>query len=357
MKKLNKKWIIIIVVALLAVIGLIGGGSDETPESTTNPTSESSISTEALGEASTEAVVPETESTTVTGDSTSTTNGKTENGGGVMLSPGDIDVFDVPAFSGSPYVAINNNVPGFSDSEITDKSFETYGALDSLGRCTVAYACLGKDIMPTGDRGNIGQVKPSGWHTVKYDCVDGKYLYNRCHLIGFQLSGENANTKNLITGTRYMNVDGMLPFENMVADYIKETNNHVMYRVTPVFDGDNLVASGVQIEAYSVEDDGDGICFNVYCYNNQPGVEIDYSDGSSKLSSTGTTAHEATKKPAQTEQVQTQEDYILNTNTKKFHNPGCRWVKQMKDSNKEAFSGSRDDVINKGYSACGTCNP
>ncbi len=357
MKKLNKKWIIIIVVALFAVIGLIGGGSDKNPESTTNPTSESSISTEASGEASTEAVVPETESATVAGDSTSTTNGKTENGGGVMLSPGDIDVFDVPAFSGKPYVAINNNVPGFSDSEITDESFETYGALDSLGRCTVAYACLGKDIMPTEDRGAIGQVKPSGWHTVKYDCVDGKYLYNRCHLIGFQLSGENANTKNLITGTRYMNVDGMLPFENMVADYIKETNNHVMYRVTPVFDGNNLVASGVQIEAFSVEDEGDGICFNVYCYNNQPGVEIDYSDGSSKLSSTTATVPETTKKPAQTESVQTQEDYILNTNTKKFHNPGCRWVKQMKDSNKEEFSGSRADVINKGYSACGTCNP
>ena len=353
MKKLNKKWIIIIVVALLAVIGLVSGGSDEAPESTTSSTSESSISTEA----STEAVAPDTESTTVAGDSPSTTNGKTENGGGVMLSPGDIDVFDVPAFSGSPYVAINNNVPGFSDSEITDKSYETYGALDSLGRCTVAYACLGKDIMPTEERGSIGQVKPSGWHTVKYDCVDGKYLYNRCHLIGFQLSGENANTKNLITGTRYMNVDGMLPFENMVADYIKETNNHVMYRVTPVFDGNNLVASGVQIEAYSVEDEGDGICFNVYCYNNQPGVEIDYSDGSSKLSSTGTTATETTKKSVQTEQVQTQEDYILNTNTKKFHNPGCRWVKQMKDSNKEEFTGSRDEVIKNGYKPCGTCKP
>ena len=280
MKKLNKKWIIIIVVALLAVIGLVSGGSDEAPESTTSSTSESSVSTEASGEA----VIPGTESTTVAGDSPVTTNGKTENGGGVMLSPGDIDVFDVPAFSGSPYVAINNNAPGFSDSEITDKSFETYGALDSLGRCTVAYACLGKDIMPTEDRGAIGQVKPSGWHTVKYDCVDGKYLYNRCHLIGFQLSGENANTKNLITGTRYMNVDGMLPFENMVADHIREKGCHVAYKVTPDFKGENLVCHGVTMEAYCIECQGN-LQFNVYCFNIQPGIEINYATGESRLAS------------------------------------------------------------------------
>ena len=166
---------------------------------------------------------------------------------------------------------------------LTTTSFESYSELDSLGRCGVAYACASTDTMPTEERGTIGQIKPTGWHTVKYDCVDGKYLYNRCHLIGYQLTGENANTKNLITGTRYLNVEGMLPFENMVAEYVEETGNHVMYRVTPHFEGTNLLASGVQMEAYSVEDDGEGVCFNVYVYNAQPGITIDYKNGDSRL--------------------------------------------------------------------------
>ncbi|MBE6755465.1 MAG: DNA/RNA non-specific endonuclease [Clostridia bacterium] len=195
-----------------------------------------------------------------------------------------IDISSLPAYSSSPYVTVNDNVPQFTTSQMkTTESFETYTELDSLGRCGTAFACIGKDIMPTGERGEIGQVKPSGWKTVKYDIVDGKYLYNRCHLIGWQLTGENANNKNLITGTRYMNVDGMLPFENMVDDYIEETGNHVLYRVTPIFKDNELVARGVQIEAYSVEDDGDGVCFNVYCYNVQPGVKIDYETGESIL--------------------------------------------------------------------------
>jgi len=195
-----------------------------------------------------------------------------------------IDISSLPAYSSSPYVTVNDNVPQFTTSQMkTTESFETYTELDSLGRCGTAFACIGKDIMPTGERGEIGQVKPSGWKTVKYDIVDGKYLYNRCHLIGWQLTGENENNKNLITGTRYMNVDGMLPFENMVDDYIEETGNHVLYRVTPIFKDNELVARGVQIEAYSVEDDGDGICFNVYCYNVQPGVKIDYETGESIL--------------------------------------------------------------------------
>ena len=190
---------------------------------------------------------------------------------------------DIPAYSGSPYVAVNHNVPEFLETDLATTSYEFYSDLDRLGRCGVAYACIGTDLMPTTERGSIGSVKPTGWHTVKYDVVDGKYLYNRCHLIGYQLSGENANTKNLITGTRYLNVDGMLPFENMVADYVKETKNHVMYRVTPVFEGDNLIANGVQIEAESVEDAGEGILFNVYCYNVQPDVEINYATGDSSL--------------------------------------------------------------------------
>ena len=192
-------------------------------------------------------------------------------------------VQNVPVFTDAAYVVVNNNQPEFTEADYTTESYEEYAPLDALNRCGVAMACIGKDIMPTEERGSIGQVKPSGWHTVKYDSVDGKYLYNRCHLIGYQLTGENANEENLITGTRYLNVEGMLPFENMVADYVKETGNHVLYRVTPIFDGDNLVARGVQMEAWSVEDNGEGICFNVYCYNNQPGIEIDYATGESKL--------------------------------------------------------------------------
>ena len=190
---------------------------------------------------------------------------------------------EIPAFAGEPYVVLNDNEPDFTEEDMVAQSYEYYSDLDEYGKCGVVEASVGQDIMPTEERGSIGQVKPTGWQTVKYDNVDGKYLYNRCHLIGFQLTGENANEKNLITGTRYMNVEGMLPFENMVADYVKETGNHVVYRVTPIYEGDNLVASGVQMEAKSVEDDGEGICFNVYVYNVQPGIDIDYATGSSQL--------------------------------------------------------------------------
>lgn len=195
-----------------------------------------------------------------------------------------ITLSNLPAYSGEAYVELNNNLPSFKTSDLTKKAFEKYSDLDEPGRCGAAYANVCKETMPTEERGAIGMIKPSGWQTVKYDNVDGKYLYNRCHLIGFQLTGENANEQNLITGTRYLNVEGMLPFENMVADYVESTDNHVLYRVTPIFKGDNLLASGVQMEAYSVEDKGKGVCFNVYCYNVQPGITIDYSDGSSKLS-------------------------------------------------------------------------
>lgn len=191
----------------------------------------------------------------------------------------EFDFSALPPYSGEPYISVCGGDPDFSEDEITSVSFEYYSELDALGRCGVCIASVGQDIMPTEKRGSIGQVKPTGWHTVKYDFVDGKYLYNRCHLIGFQLTGENANKRNLITGTRYLNVEGMLPFENMVADYVKETENHVMYRVTPIFVGDELLARGVHIEAESVEDGGDGIMFNVFCYNVQPGVVLDYATG------------------------------------------------------------------------------
>ena len=198
------------------------------------------------------------------------------------VGEGADSVEEIPEFTDVAYVAVNDNVPFFMPEEITDESYEYYSDLDELGRCGVTMASIGVDIMPTEERGEIGSVKPSGWQSVKYDIVEGKYLYNRCHLIGFQLAGENANKRNLITGTRYLNIEGMLPFENLVADYVKETENHVMYRVTPLFDGDNLVAHGVLMEGWSVEDEGEGVCFCVYAYNAQPGIVIDYATGNSR---------------------------------------------------------------------------
>lgn len=198
-----------------------------------------------------------------------------------LKPPAAATMADIPEYSGEPYVVLQDNWPDFDAEDMTTEPFEFYSELDGLGRCGAAYANICLEIMPTEERGDIGQVKPSGWQTVKYDCVDGKYLYNRCHLIGYQLAGENANKQNLITGTRYMNVDGMLPFENMVDDYVEDTENHVLYRVTPIFEGTNLVASGVHMEAFSVEDEGEGICFNVFVYNVQPGITIDYATGDS----------------------------------------------------------------------------
>lgn len=288
---------------------------------------------------------------------------------------------DVPAYSGEPYTAVNNNEPYFTSDDLTTEAFENYSELDALGRCGVAYANVCLETMPTEKRGSISEVKPTGWHSVKYDNVDGKSLYNRCHLIGYQLTAENANQQNLITGTRYLNVDGMLPFENMVADYVKETDNHVLYRVTPIFTGDNLVADGVLMEGYSVEDEGDGICFCVYAYNVQPGITIDYATGDSWLSSekgnsdsssggnSAVSQSAADKSGTQQAAVQTESvketsapvstgtEYILNTNTKKFHYPSCSSVKQMKASNKKEYTGSRDDLIAQGYDPCKKCNP
>ena len=234
-----------------------------------------------------------------------------------------LDLTNLPTYSGSPFVTVNNNVPSFSDKELNLVGYEKYSELDSLGRCGVALASCGKEIMPKADedRGSISSITPSGWIQAKYDGISGGYLWNRCHLIGWQLSAENANVQNLITGTRYMNVEGMLPFENMVADYIEETNNHVAYRVTPIFEGKNLVCSGVQIEAYSIEDKGEAICFNVYCFNVQPGITIDYltglSSGDGKVEST---TEEVTTSPS--EPTSTPEDSVLvwvTASGKKYH--------------------------------------
>ena len=271
----------------------------------------------------------------------------------------DIHLNEISEFDNEPYVTINHNEPSFSKNEITKESFESYSKLDALGRCGVAQACVGKDIMPTAKRGNIGMIKPTGWRTVKYEFVDGKYLYNRCHLIGYQLTGENANERNLITGTRYMNVDGMLPFEDMVADYVKENDNHVLYRVTPVYEGKNLVASGVQMEGYSVEDQGRGISFNVYCYNAQPGVEIDYRTGDSSVD--GEVVEEITKKNNVAQKGDSSSSastqYVLNMNTHKFHKPNCGSVKTMSEANKGTYTGSREDLVKQGYEPCGNCKP
>ena len=285
-------------------------------------------------------------------------SGENESTAGGSQDPVSTTLDNIPAYSGTPYVVIDDNEPDFTEDELTDQSYESYSDLDELGRCGVAASNIGTDLMPTGKRGKIGQVKPSGWQTIKFDNVDGKYLYNRCHLIGYQLTAENANEKNLITGTRYMNVDGMLPFENMVADYIKETGNHVLYRVTPIYEGDNLVVSGVQMEAKSVEDNGEGILFNVYCYNVQPGVTIDYATGESQLSNDGGSSAGSTEgnKEAQNEQ-KTESSYVLNTNTKKFHLPSCSSLNQMNESNKGEFMGTRDELIQQGYEPCKRCHP
>ena len=236
----------------------------------------------------------------------------------------DSSVNNIPEYSGEDFVALNNNVPNFDEKDKTTTSFETYSPLDSLGRCGEAYANIGRDLMPTQKRGDISSVKPSGWLNKKYDTslVDGGYIYNRCHLIGHQLAGEDANERNLITGTRYFNVDGMLPFENMIADYVKETNNHVLFRVTPVYDGDNLVAKGVQMEAYSVEDDGEGVMFNVFVYNVQPGIEIDYATGESWLS--------GEERPAQTTNNKN------NSNSNKSNNV----------DNKQSTNSSQNNSVN-----------
>ena len=247
------------------------------------------------------------------------------------------DLSDVPEYRGEPYAVIHGNVPYFTPEELTEHSFETYTPLDELGRCGVAESSVGVDIMPTEKRGSIGQVKPTGWKTAKYDFVDGKYLYNRCHLLGYQLTGENANERNLITGTRYLNVEGMLPFENLVADYVKETENHVQYRVTPVFDGDDLVAAGVLMEGFSVEDGGEDVCFCVFAYNVQPGVVIDYATGENWEADRGGLLPESGEVL-----------YVLNTSSKKFHLPDCSGAQKIKGENRADFQGSREDLLEDG---------
>ncbi len=266
-----------------------------------------------------------------------------------------ISLSEIPDYTDSPYYVVNDNMPFFSVAERSfTYSFEEYSPLDDYNRCQVVYANVGVDLMPTTDRGSISSVYPSGWkyndvsNNNKYDTsvVSGGYVYNRCHLIGWQLTGENANKMNLITGTRYLNIDGMISFENSVSDYVKETENHVYYRVTPMFDESNLVAKGVLMEAWSVEDNGEGICFNVFCYNVQPGIYINYATGENSL-----------EEDDNTQETTPTVTYILNTNSKKFHYPTCSSALNMSASNKQEFYGTREELIEQLYSPCGICKP
>lgn len=250
----------------------------------------------------------------------------------------------IPEYTDRPYVVIEDNTPDFPEEDLlSTEPFELYSELDSLDRCGPAYANICLELMPTESRGDIGRIHPSGWHSIRYDFVDGKSLYNRCHLIGFQLAGENDNERNLVTGTRYLNVQGMLPFENLVADYVKETGSHVLYRVTPIFNGDNLVCDGVRMEAWSVEDEGEGVCFDIFCYNVQPGVEIDYATGDSR--------------EAPSEDSGIEEDFILNTSSKKFHRPDCSGAASMDPANRQEVTCTRESLIRQGYEPCGNCKP
>ncbi len=283
------------------------------------------------------------------------------------------DGFVIPVYNGEEVVSINNNVPGFSEEEISTSEYYEFSELDELGRPGRAAGCIGPSMLATEERGPIGMIRPAGWHTVKYDFIDGLYLYNRCHLIAYSLCGVNADERNLITGTRYLNVEGMLGIENRVYWYVKDTGNHVFYRVTPRYLGEDLLAIGVQMEAYSVEDHGKELSLNVFCFNVQPGVQIDYRTGDNSLSAApnrnqgDSTALESdvmpektvTDVPKENEQYVPDESatYILNTNTMRFHLPDCPSVQEMKEKNREEFFGTREELLEAGYSPCGRCRP
>ena len=274
-----------------------------------------------------------------------------------VIKPPTVTLDKIPAYSGRPYVSVNDGMPFFEEEDYTTKAYESYSALDSLGRCGVTMACIGVEIMPTEERGEINSVTPTGWQNKNYgkELVEGGWIYNRAHLIGHQLTGENANERNLITGTRYMNTKGMLPFENMVADYIKETENHVIYRVTPFFDGYNLLASGVLMEAYSVEDEGDGICFCVYVYNVQPGIYLDYTDGSNRIATASDEIGGTVGTPSEDgTDTKEEETYIINTKTKKYHKSSCHYANSK---NTEEFTGEKSELSAMGYEPCKTCKP
>ena len=271
---------------------------------------------------------------------------------------------DVPLYSGTPYAELNGNEPVFSEEDKTStEAFETYSGLDRLGRCGTAYANICSELMPDNKRGDISQIRPAGWKSVKYEgIVDQDSLYNRCHLIAHSLAGEDANPLNLVTGTRYMNIEGMQPFEIRVADYVRCTDNHVLYRSTPVFRGDNLIPEGIHMEARSVEDNGEGICFNVFCYNIQPNIRIDYKTGDSSYEE-GYNVFENTvpersmsfsSEPADGFESQ-KTTFILNAKTQRIHLPSCESVSEMNEKNKREVNATLSELKEKGYVPCGNC--
>ncbi len=261
-----------------------------------------------------------------------------------VSQPPYIDLDVIPAWDGEPWLIVDDNTPGFTEADLTTEAFERYSALDALGRCGSAYACVSQALLADENRGSLASVTPTGWVNREYDFIDGKYLYNRCHLLGFQLTGNDASKRNLITGTRYLNIQGMLPYENQVADHVKENGHHVLYRVTPRFRENELVCRGVQMEAYCVEcGSDDPFMFHVFCYNVQPGVLIDYETGESEFSEIGLGSEKKT--------------YILNTASKKFHDPKCANAESISGKNREKLKCTREELIYRGYEPCGVCKP
>jgi DNA-entry nuclease len=385
--QLSKKKRIALYVSIAVLLCFMGScsvglSSDETDpavaetEATTVASEETTIeNTTAIETTTVEETTSAQSSQSTTIEDSNNSDANKSNSSGVGTGKAEkANPSSIPAYSGSAYIVINNNQPNFSKDELKTKGYENYSSLDTLGRCGVAIASVGKDTMPgeNEERGSISDITPSGWKQAKYSGISGGYLWNRCHLIGWQLSAENANKQNLITGTRYMNTEGMLPFENMVADYIKETNNHVAYRVTPIFEGSNLVASGVQIEAYSVEDNGEGICFNVYCYNVQPGITINYATGDSSQS--GSTKQEQTTTKTQTskssgtqsnkttkaETSQASQAQIVNNDSEKvwISGSGKRYHSNKECSNmKNPTQITIEEAKNQGKEPCSKCYP
>ena len=366
--KLSKALSIVLAVVLLCAGALlmpesetsiddaISSGISETVSNKDNSTNNESSNTTSKKEENTSSKKEETTSKPTT---SSVGTGKAEA----------VNLSNIPAYSGKAYVTINNNIPNFSAAELKTTGYETYSNLDSLGRTQTAIASVGKDTMPKAneERGSISSVKPTGWIQAQYDCVSGRYLYNRCHLIGWQLSAENANKKNLITGTKYFNINGMLPFENMVADYIKETGNHVAYRITPIYQGNNLLASGVQMEAYSIEDEGEGICFNVYCYNVQPDVKINYATGASSLANSSSQSEEkpttsstsSSSQPDETpstdnsQQDNSSQTVYVTATGKRYHSrTSCSGLNNAKAIYESTLSSAK----NQGLTPCSICH-
>jgi len=351
LKLIKKYWILVLCLCLMTLLGCQYSGQ---MSSTTERGLDESVQQES--ETTTQ---PESEKTTQQENEKSDDSDKADSADNSGSEDTSEKATDFPVYSGDVFVELNGNQPDFTDDEKkSTEAFENYSDLDELGRCGVAFANICKDIMPTEERGEIGDVRPSGWHTVKYpEVIEDRYLYNRSHLIAYSLAGENANVKNLITGTRYLNQETMQIFELKVLDYVRNSDNHVLYRVTPVFEGDNLVATGVKMEAWSVEDEGEGICFNVFCYNVQPNIEINYVTGDSKVKDdvVDITSENASNSDAPLAGEKKTQDFIVNTNTLKFHLPSCKSVSDMAEHNKMEYTGTIEELKQKGYTPCGRC--